>query len=1241
MSEKGTVFQKGGGGTNYEQAVGTAFTITMLINGNVPCLPSDSRITEIAFQTANRRYETDDILVIANLMSIQYRLVIQAKHNLIFSSKNDVFKQVIAGFWNDFNKPDIFNKNLDKLLIIKSGLNNSERNHIKHLLNLAKTHATENDFFSEINRIQTIKDKFSIFSEALKEIDKTLTESNVWELIKCIEILDYDFLNDPSTDKINFLNIIKLSKNKTTQLNEEEIWNSVLAFVSMLNYNGGSVTSETIQESSIHLYFDIEYITPYYSSISKLLDSSDVYFSTIKNNIAGCHISREKYYEKIIDELQENQLVFITGEPGVGKSAVAKDFIYKTFGNKGAFSFRAEQFNVIHLTILLTNLGINLSFSELLSCIALMESKIIFIDGMEKLLEGEPLNAFHQLKNIISEHPEIKIIVTARRFSVELLCQKFDINPEHTGFIAVEQFSKEDLDIVSSNFLKLKPVLHNIKIRMLLSSPKYIEFALMALNKANDDFTNIDQTEFKNILWNRLVKNDIDRTNGSPQKREDIFIGIAVKRAKYMQMFIRPDEAVDPAVVNLLENDNIIIQCNSSGTYSPAHDILEDWALINYVSRMFEKYPSPHELFYKMGNAPAIRRGFRLWVDEKISTNISSISELVHTALNDLSIEKYWSDEVLVAMLKSENCANFISEYKDTLLSNNLALLIKCIHFIRIACKENLYEEGQYQFLIPVGKIWENIIFFIEQNILLLDDIKLIVIGIISDWEAVFILNKLQNKNIEISVRNILIYYINHIETGKFDILKRDERSHIFKQIISILYNLAEVSNEYITDLLKRAYEYKEKRTDYNLFEFYNITIEYCLSGELPPSKLIKYMPDLIIETAWKELKIKQKKLTPYEKFHGIKFVERLNHFEIWGIRNDMNFSPSGIYKTPFYFMLMSNPLKALKFIVNFINYSVEFYIKSNTSEYKHDFTQIDIELNDGSIVKQWSGEVLWLAYRGISVTNHVIESLLLSVEKYLLECASQNTPSTHKIIHYIFNYVFQNSNNIMLTSVLASISIAYPRVVEDSMLPLLRLKYFFLFDLLRAAREDTTFSMIDYKIVYAQSERHEFNQLPHRKKYVRGLIDFVIFYQFKIQTINEKFILILDKLKSQDDKSDELWTRILSEMDIRNYYYKEYNSNLGGYPLAVKYDESLDKHLADISSITQKNEDTFKISKIVDNAYKTEGSIVYSQWLDCYNHYTNPKKSEKLFDKCVALATIGLRDLYSSLKTKQKKMVY
>ena len=81
MSQKGSVFQKGGGGTNFEQLVQTAFLTTLIIHGNAPCLDS-GELSEVALQVTNRGYETDDFMVTAKSASGEHRILIQVKHDM-------------------------------------------------------------------------------------------------------------------------------------------------------------------------------------------------------------------------------------------------------------------------------------------------------------------------------------------------------------------------------------------------------------------------------------------------------------------------------------------------------------------------------------------------------------------------------------------------------------------------------------------------------------------------------------------------------------------------------------------------------------------------------------------------------------------------------------------------------------------------------------------------------------------------------------------------------------------------------------------------------------------------------------------------------------------------------------------------------------------------------------------------------------------------------------------------------
>ena len=201
MSEKGSVFQKGGGGTNFEQNIQTAFLVTMLIGGDVPYLPS-SRISEIALQVTNRGYETDDLLVVAKSEDGEHRILIQIKHEIAFTEKNELCKEVFSTFWKDYNNTFAFNKEKDKLIVIKSGLTKSERNHLKSILNWANTHSTATDFISEVNRIKAKKEQLDVFRKILKEANNNveLTDETLWEFLKCVDVLEYDFLDECSAN---------------------------------------------------------------------------------------------------------------------------------------------------------------------------------------------------------------------------------------------------------------------------------------------------------------------------------------------------------------------------------------------------------------------------------------------------------------------------------------------------------------------------------------------------------------------------------------------------------------------------------------------------------------------------------------------------------------------------------------------------------------------------------------------------------------------------------------------------------------------------------------------------------------------------------------------------------------------------------------------------------------------------------------------------------------------------------
>ena len=1240
MSDKGSVFQKGGGGTNFEQLVQTAFLTTLIIRGNVPCIAS-GELLEVALQVTNRGYETDDFLAIAKSPIGEHRLLIQVKHDISFTIENEKFKEVISAFWKDYSNTSIFDKTRDKLIVVKNGLTKDERNHLKSLFNWAINHATETDFLSEVNRIKAKKERLDVFRVLLKEANNNtdLTDKELWEFLKCVDVLEYDLLNEGSIDKTYFLNLIKLSKSNESTATEKEIWDSVFAYVATLNPNGGSATLESIKDKDFFQHFDNAQLSPYFKAVEKLKSDSKEILRPIKTSIGKVEnefkLPRTEAREKILQAISGSQFTIVTGKPGVGKSAEIKEIIQTNFPNASVFVFRADQFNESTLANVFSSQGVNETIQDIFSCISLITEKIIFIDSLEKLLEADPECAFKQLLALLKEHPEIKIIASSRKYAIDLITLKFGIYKNDTCIIDIPTLNEEELKLVSEKFPELSSVLKNNKVKKLLQSPKYLDFSILAIGKTNDDYANVSITEFKDKLWNSLVVDSTNTKNGLPIKREEAFKEIAVKRAKEMKLFTKPDKSDAEAIV-CLENDEIVFQENNNRKYAPTHDILEDWALVKYVSSILEDFPKPKDLFDNLGNEPAIRRAFRLWVEDYLIDNSSKINELIKATVSDQTIEKYWADELLVAIFKSENSNSFFTAFEKELLADNAIFFNRCLHIIKTCCKESDQKSNSSNLLLPIGSGWKEALFFIHKHISQLEVIKLSVLNFLADWYYRLLIqyNKIETAELE-ATKSIVLTYLKEIEEEK-EFWQEENAKNKSSNLITILFDLASISKEEIKELIARAFAYKESRDSWKLNSFYENVIESCLSG-IGNQRLIKELPELIVETAWKNWKHVPPKETdfPNDRF-GIIARHSLRNEECWGIKDKHSFFPSGIYKTPFYNLLWAHPIVGLKFIVDFINYSVEFYVNA-TCEYKHKISQIEIELNDGTVIKQWAAWELWAAYRGSSVTNYALESLLMSFEKFLLETAKRKSDISKENIKFVFDYVLKNSNSVAPLSVLTSVAIAYPEEVEEAMLPLLSVREFYDWDLSRALQEHSVLAPMDNHIAFAQKERWESNQLPHRKQYTRGLGDFIVNYQFNIRKLNPQIHNLFDKLKAKIKQEDVMWKKRLNEIDIRNWEVQPYDEKLGGFVVQPKYEQEVVEHLASSQDYFDEQNKSAEFSGIISKAYKKEESINYEKWAECYHYYSNNENFDIVFSKPITLAIIGLREFSSDISEEQK----
>lgn len=948
----------------------------------------------------------------------------------------------------------------------------------------------------------------------------------------------------------------------------------------------------------------------------------------IQSDISGIKLKRNLTNLPIEEIVANNQFVFINGEAGSGKSAYAKQ-ILESLDNTCIISFTADQFLKSSLINTLHEINVDLSIEEIFNEFEDYSSKLIYIDSFEKLLEGDA-ESFRELIAVIKENKDIKLVISCRSYALEILkFNYFDRQLLHNNLILIDvpKLNDEELKYFVEKIPALNSIATNENLAEIIRTPKYLSLAEKLISVSVEDLSIIDVVEFKKQLW----KNIIGGNNAIfEEKRQKTFVDIAVKRAKNLTLLTTASE-FDSETIYKLKSDGILFEENN--LYAPSHDIFEDWGLIKYINHLKINNSNIDTFYISLSNEPAIRRGFRLWIESKIEESESWIYNFVTNTINSTSIENHWKDEVLISIIKSDLCNKFFNEYKEELLEDDLKLLKRVIHLLKISGKD--FNQS------PNNEGWDVVIKFLFENINELTGIYTHILRLLYDWENILYVGKITNRETPKYVGKLVNTILNNFEEST-DWMNAGDSNSLTEKGIQLLYNLSEYIPEEIKILLDNLF-IKNKDEDYNIRNKKDKQIEYALShfhtGTLP-----KYFPEELIALAnlkWKYKKVKSTSRFGFDHYEpGIE-----HHFGITN-KNDFKYFPESAYQTFIYNFLNSNPWKALDFIIDFTNYCAENYVKSEFlkddgfGRTADDLTTVDL-LYNGQIYQIHGSTYLWLVNRGGQITvPDLLQSVVVALEKYLYELGQIESEKVDEIIQSFFDKIYTESNSVILISVLSSIAMAYPNKVGDKLLPLISNKKIFDWDRNRwiADQKDHVLGGIfdSYSKVCTQ-ERQDALKWEHRKKYYKGLTSFLIEYQKLYGNFNGKLFEMFDYMESKHDKEDVYFLKLLSEIDIRkqNIEKIEHDGNLA-IQISPNYsvDSTLEKEMQKNEEESNFQNEYSKYSLWVSQTFqkKSEEKVTYEYWKECYEYYQKYDKSKIVFFNSFptgTLATLGL-DLFS-----------
>jgi len=852
----------------------------------------------------------------------------------------------------------------------------------------------------------------------------------------------------------------------------------------------------------------------------------NVIHTDILFNNGKVEINRDNELNSITQKLKTNEVILIHGDSGVGKTALIKK-LYELKRNIPFYIFNARDLNISNIN----ELTDNYSFYDFINISSNEHEKIIVIDSAEKLLDIiDNTSLIEFLSTIIKSN--WKVIITIRNSYLEDL-EEILVDTYRVPFypISLGKVTDEQLLLVSKE--KEFSLPDNEKILELIKKPFYLnEYLKCYKSEQISSFV-----LFKETLWNNVIKKgDVNR--------EKAFLEISINRAITGQFYISETKFKD----NMDELVKEGVLGDETKGYFIAHDIYEEWALEKFINDHFDKRDNNKYFLDSIGNSLPIRRSFRNWISEKLSLNEEDIKTFIEDTIDSKELDSFWKDEILVAVLLSEYSDSFFEYFDKDLLNDSKFKLLKKISFLlRLACKQsdkNIFENIGLKkklpsifnniFVEPKGNGWCSTIKFIFNNIAKIDYKNInFVLPIIAEWN---------NKNkIGETTRFASLIALNYYNS----ILKEKYYGKAPSTLIeTILFGASEIKKEIeevFNEVIKKKYR-KHNDPYYDLCKSILTQIAYKDISQIS-TKYVLELADLF----WYK---------PKKKKGGYRYEDIEEEYSLVD-EHEFNYFPSSAIQTPIFWCLNADLTLTLDFIINFINKTIKSYAK-NIEKVKLSLKNLEVE--------QIHNSTLWGMYRGMNTSPYLLQSILMALEMYLL---NKSKILEQKELEGLLSYLLTKAETSAITSVVASIVVAYPEKTFNIAFELFKVKAFLECDFNRSTAEYTNNidmsydSMSKVHSLYRESESARI----HRKE---SLSSIMFKCQLSVDKYKDKKQLIENIIDSfykkieQEPNENKAWKLfITNQIDLRNMNIKEEltNDNQKIISFEPKLDEASKKY--------------------------------------------------------------------------------
>ena len=726
----------------------------------------------------------------------------------------------------------------------------------------------------------------------------------------------------------------------------------------------------------------------------------------------------------------------------------------------------------------------------------------------------------------------LRILLTCRDYSVEQVrasfLQRHGIN--HT-VIRVPPLEDTELTEAEAAYPRLAIPLKSPGLRDLLRKPFVLDKAI-GIPWSSEKSLPETGRDFRALFWREIVHGGDRVVPAMGRPREEVLQKIAVRRARGLSSHV-PATGLDAAVVESLLGDSLITSADDNPLrVATAHDVIEDWAILQWLEEQHLSEASFETLSNTIGTHPAVRRSYRKWVAELIERDAAAADRLFQAALSETGISEQFRDDTLVSLLKAPSAPSFLARHEAQLLANDRTLLKRVIHLLRVACVKTPYWladlGGRGSILnVPDGSAWPAVVRLVYRNLAdFPDNERALLIGLVEDavrgvsWWA----PDLDGAEDVAGIAHWLL-----------DGLRGYGGDEPRKRVLKVIAKIPKGDAARFEATLRGHIEVGERR-DVVAEEFQGHI--YTSTDGMPAAR---DLPDIVISVGADYLLASEKDIT--DKRHRVR-----SHLDIglyFGIKDGLwhdSFPASGV-RGPWIHLLRYHPERALDFYIKVFNHSAAWYAHPRLHHRLEKAWEVELTFADGTTRKQWLNGRLWGVYRGTTVAPHHLESMLMALESWLLQIGRKEPQRLDAILVDIL----RRTDNSALAAVVASVATAYPHASGEGLLVLLSVREYVVLDRGRLTGEHRTAGMADMIPTMRADhqaydmERKQADALPHRQNDLEVAVANLQLGPFapRVHAILDNHLAGLPP-KEQQDEDDRLWRLSIHRMDLRKYSVSE-----------------------------------------------------------------------------------------------------